>query len=253
MIDNDFYPTGVAIREFVDPKRQQQLLNELFSGKSLIKQERARLLIEILGVHKANIKAVFYFIPPRNISIVVDRYMNGVIPFASIDKYGFNRRQLFKELLHDIVTESSFDNAIADKLHVEIDQVFPMNKPLTIFDNAFDTDAPQKFFSDRSFSEVVTDKRQGKVYLTDTELADYQTYLYDEIAEAAIESGQEKQAIALINKHADALEVTICDSGDCSLSSIEDYIDALEKSLIERVNKNYLDEFKPNKQAEKKR
>ena len=245
-IIDERFPVGMTIRRVVDPDQQQQLLDELFGGKSLTKQERARLLIEILGVHKANVRTILS-LSPRNMSIAVSRYMNGSIPFDSVDRQGVNRLQAFKKLLHDRVSTSSFDSDIVDKLHVEIDEVYITKK--TILDKALDIDAPQKFFSARSFSKVVADKRQGKVYLTDSELVDYQAYLYDEIAEVAIESGREKQAIALIKKHAEALDVTICDSGDCSVNLIENYIDAIDKSLREQANKNYLDEFKPKEVA----
>ena len=227
-----------------------QLLNSLFTDPSLDSGGKIKLLSKILNVRNAEIVDKLSL----SSSSVASPYKNGrSIPHDMVDKNGINKRQKLKELFHEKVDEklaaSEIDDEVATKLHDFIDELLPTNKPSTILDQVLDIDAPQKFFSARSFSEVVTDKRQGKVYLTDTELADYQTYLYDEIAEVAIETGKEKQAIALIKKHAEALDVTICDSGDCSLSLIEDYIDALEKSLIKQANKNYLDEFKPNEIA----
>lgn len=252
-LDNEEVEKFVGTIKKLALARQQRLLQPLFAD-STPKKEKAKLLFELLHVQTPDIIKKLSFSSASKDGTKYyagTRYRDGTIPYGSLDKYGVNRRQAVRELLHDNVTTSYLNSDDAKKIHTIIDELYHTDKPPTILDKAFDIDAPQKFFRARSFSEVVAAKRQGKVYLTNTELADYQTYLYDEIAEIAIERGQEAQAIALIRKHADALEVTICDSGDCSISLIEDYINALEKSLIERANKNYLDEFKPSKNSKK--
>ena len=222
---------------------QQQLLSFLRSSNSSAK-DKVIALVELLDVQATDIA-------DKTSSPIKQayKYRQGQIPLDSLDKNGINRRQQLNQLFHEKANVSDLDHEITKELHAIIDELYQIKKSPTIFDNTFDVDAPQKFFSGRSFSEVATDKQQGKVYLTDSEFANYQTYLYDEVAEVAIESNQEQQAIALINKHAEALDVTICDSGDCSVSLIDDYLETLEKELIERANKNYLDSFQPKKEV----
>lgn len=241
---------GENLEAFIDTTRetalarQQQLLSSLATEKTT--PNKVRLLSDLLYVRTEDIsKAISH--PQKSSSS--HSYRSGTIPLDEFDNRGINRRQKIKELYHQKVEASYLDSDQAIRIHDLIDKIYHTTKSADTRLH-FDIDAPQEFFNGRSFSEISADRKQGKVYLTDDELADYQSYLYDEIAEEALKTGQEKEAITLIKRHTDALGVEVCTTADCSVSLIEDYIDILKKELIERANKQYLDEFKlPKKET----
>ena len=105
---------------------QQQLLNFLFTDKSLNDAGKTKLLNNILEVKELEIANKLSL--PANYPSS-SQYRRGMIPSDRVDSRGINRRQQLNELLHEKVANGDFDDDDADKLHEMIDQLYHIKTP----------------------------------------------------------------------------------------------------------------------------